>query len=212
MSEMNSGRFDSLLFDMDGTLWDAVDSYCAVWNRTIDQCCPQVSHVGYPLLASMMGKPLDVIYVGIVGDRCPLDKFMDALTVNEKALMPELGGRLYPGVADTLAELAKTHRLFMVSNCTADGLPNFLEYTGLKPYFTDTISFGETGCEKDVNIAALVSRYKLERPLYIGDTQGDCNSAHRAGVPFAWASYGFGRDVHGQEYTLKNIGNLLDIA
>ena len=25
---------DALIFDMDGTLWDAVDSYCEIWNRT----------------------------------------------------------------------------------------------------------------------------------------------------------------------------------
>ena len=24
---------DALCFDMDGTLWDAVDSYCEIWNR-----------------------------------------------------------------------------------------------------------------------------------------------------------------------------------
>ena len=27
-------QFDSLIFDMDGTLWDAVDSYVAVWDAT----------------------------------------------------------------------------------------------------------------------------------------------------------------------------------
>ena len=27
-------KFDSLIFDMDGTLWDAVDSYCEIWNVT----------------------------------------------------------------------------------------------------------------------------------------------------------------------------------
>ncbi len=28
-------NYDSVIFDMDGTLWDAVDSYCRVWNATI---------------------------------------------------------------------------------------------------------------------------------------------------------------------------------
>lgn len=212
MSSISPGHFDSLLFDMDGTLWDAVDSYCAVWNRTIDQCCPGVPHVGYPVLSKMMGTPIDMIYSHVVGDRFPYDKFMEALVANEKVLMPQLGGKLYPGVAATIAGLAATHRLFMVSNCTVDGLPNFLAFTGLKPYFTDTLSFGENGCEKDVNIATMVRRHGLERPLYIGDTQGDCDNSHRAGVPFAWVSYGFGRDVKGQEYTLDNIEGLINIA
>ena len=42
------------------------------------------------------------------------------------------------------------------------------------------------------NIKALVERNGIAKPLYIGDTQGDCDEAHRAGVPFAFAAYGFG--------------------
>ena len=100
----------------------------------------------------------------------------------------------------------------MVSNCTADGLPVFLEYTGLRPLFTDTISYGENGQEKDHNIALLVRRHGLKAPLYIGDTAGDCRCSHSAGVPFAWASYGFGTGVTDADYTLGCISDLLKIA
>ncbi|MBQ7851826.1 MAG: HAD hydrolase-like protein [Muribaculaceae bacterium] len=30
-------KFDSIIFDMDGTLWDAVDSYCKIWDKTFNQ-------------------------------------------------------------------------------------------------------------------------------------------------------------------------------
>lgn len=205
-------HFDSLLFDMDGTLWDAVDSYCAVWNRTIDDCCPDVPHVSYDNLACLMGKPLEYIFGKIIGGACGLETFMERLTVNEKELMPRLGGRLYHGVRETVAALSRTHRLFMVSNCTADGLPVFLKFTGLEPFFTDAVSYGETGHEKDANIAMLVKKYALERPLYIGDTEGDGNAAHAAGVPFAWASYGFGKNVDNADYVLADITELPDIS
>ena len=36
-------KFDSLIFDMDGTLWDAVDSYVAVWNATFEAMGYRVS-------------------------------------------------------------------------------------------------------------------------------------------------------------------------
>ena len=212
MTTDSKRHFDSILFDMDGTLWDAVDSYCAVWNDAIDRCCPEVPHVEYSELAAMMGKPLEVIYARFIGDRYPLDKFMTELLASEKVLMPKLGGALYPHVAATIEKLSKKHRLFMVSNCTPEGLPNFLAFTGLKPYFTDSVSYGQTGHEKDVNIAMLVDKYSLESPLYVGDTEGDCVSSHKAGVPFAWATYGFGRGVENQDYTLNSIADLLEIC
>ena len=42
----------------------------------------------------------------------------------------------------------------------------------------------------------VVERNGLKRPLYIGDTQGDCDAAAKAGVPFLHAAYGFGAIDH----------------
>jgi len=71
-------------------------------------------------------------------------------------------------------------RLFMISNCSATGLDTFLTYTGLRPYFTDWLSMGATGADKDVNIRTLVGRYNLERAAYVGDVQRDADHAHAA--------------------------------
>lgn len=204
-------HFDSILFDMDGTLWDAVDSYCAVWNSTIADCCPDVPPVTYGRLVKMMGRPLDVIFNEMVGRGVDYGDFMNRLYVNEERIMPVMGGKLYPGAFDTVARLSEHFRLFMVSNCTSLGLPVFLEYTRLKPFFTDAISFGDTGKEKDFNIRHLIEKYGLKKPLYVGDTAGDGRSAHAAGVDFAWASYGFGRDVGRYEMKLDDISDLLTL-
>lgn len=209
---MSESTFDSYIFDMDGTLWDAVSSYCQVWNRTIaDLRLHDIEPVTYPCLSVLMGKPLEVIFATLVGDKADRDTFVKRLLVNEHDLMPVLGGKLYPGVRETLEKLAATSRLFMVSNCGADGLPNFLRFTGLGPLFTDTLSYGQNGKEKDANIRTLVGRYNLKAPLYIGDVARDCSDAHNAGVPFAWASYGFGKDVTGAEYVLRSITDLLNL-
>lgn len=206
-------KYDSILFDMDGTLWDAVDSYAQVWNATINALCPgRVPHVDYSRLASMMGMPLNDIFDTLIGTAVNRDTFLTALYANEDAMMPVLGGAVYPHVRPVIEELAPTHKLIMVSNCTKDGLPNFLEYTHLKPFFTDAISFGDTGHEKDYNIALMIRKHDLKAPLYVGDTTGDCHSAHAAGVPFAWATYGFGRGVEGYEYALDSLNDLLKIV
>ena len=50
--------YDSIIFDMDGTLWDAVDSYAAIWNRTLADCSVRRPPVTRDELISLMGKPL----------------------------------------------------------------------------------------------------------------------------------------------------------
>lgn len=205
---MSEPAFDSYIFDMDGTLWDAVPSYCAIWNRTIEQLGIDAEEVTPHKLKALMGCHIDAIYESLIGTRADRSEFLSLLEANEASMMPVLGGTLYSGVRQVLQTLGKRARLFMVSNCQADGLPNFVAFNGLDSTFVNLLSYGVTGKEKDVNISALKERYNLKEPLYIGDTQGDCNAAHRAGVPFAWAAYGFGGDVEGYDYKLESINDL----
>lgn len=200
--------FDAYIFDMDGTLWDAVDSYCAVWNETYRQMGLDIEPLTYDRLKTLMGKPLTSIYDVLVGSRADSDSFHKVLRENEARMMPSLGGKLYPGT-DTLRELHESgRRLFMVSNCSPSGLDNFLDFTRLRPIFTDYLSFGMNGKEKDENIHILIGRYNLKKALYIGDTQDDCTRSHEAGALFAWASYGFGKSVTGADYVLRNLSDL----
>lgn len=205
-------NFDSIIFDMDGTLWDAVDSYCRVWNVTLKEYGIARADVTRPELAALMGLHIDQICRVLAGDIADKADFMNLLAQNERKMMPQLGGILYPDVKTVIPQLARSHKLFMVSNCDAGGLPNFLHFTGLESYFTDTLSFGDNGKDKDVNIRAIIERYGLRQALYVGDTEGDCLNTHRAGIPFAWASWGFGKNVTGADYTLRSINDLLKIC
>ena len=64
--------------------------------------------------------------------------------------------------------------------------------TGLTPFITDTLTYGETMHGKDYNIALISKRNHLKAPIYVGDTEGDCRSAHSAGCPMLHVTYGFG--------------------
>lgn len=90
---------DALVFDMDGTLWDAVDSYTKVWDVTAARLGVVRPPVRYDEMVGLMGKPLIEIYHTLMG---PYDdnpaRFMALLSDVETSLMPRLGGRLYPGV------------------------------------------------------------------------------------------------------------------
>lgn len=205
-------KFDSLIFDMDGTLWDAVDSYSEIWNQVIDELHTPVAHVTRAQLEPLMGKTLDTIYATLVGDAADKSVFFELLTSRESELMPVIGGKVYPGVHETLRTLKNNGvKLFMISNCGAHGLPNFLTFTGLGDVMTDHLSLGQTGKSKTENILNLIKRYNLERPAYVGDTAGDRDYTHAASIPFIWAAYGFGHDVYGADYTINNIKELMEI-
>ena len=45
---------------------------------------------------------------------------------------------------------------------------------------------------KAENITRIVDDYHLNSPVYVGDTMGDYEACGKAGVPFIFASYGFG--------------------
>lgn len=183
---------DSIIFDMDGTLWDAVDSYAVIWNTTLDEAGIAHKTVSREDLLGLMGSYLDDILARIVPHPADRKALLAKLMDNETNMMPRLGGTLYPGAREVVEMLSKHYRLFMVSNCGVHGLDNFVEYTGLKPYFTNLLSHGATGASKAENIRTLIDRYDLKRPVYVGDTQSDADNAARAGIPTVWAAYGFG--------------------
>ena len=204
---------DSIIFDMDGTLWDAVSSYAAVWNKTLDDLHSDAPRVNYKELAPCMGLTLEKIAERLFPDGIPNpDIFFNVLSENEEKMMPALGGNLYPGVDATLRKLKEAGiKLFMVSNCGPVGLPNFVKTTGLENIFTDLRSLGSTGKPKDVNMRELIGQYSLQSPVYVGDTNGDMAYTRRAGIPFIWASYGFDKSVRGADFVLSQFSDILNL-
>ena len=69
---------------------------------------------------------------------------------------------------------------------------------------------GHTGLEKGPNIRLVADRNHLEHPVYVGDTSGDQQACAAAGVPFCYASYGFGQ-AEDPDYTIDRFSDLLTI-
>lgn len=181
---------DALIFDMDGTLWDAVDTYAEIWNMAFEREGIEQRITRNDLLA-LIGTPIDdIIRHFVPADQVEhLLQVIAGLVVTE---LPRLGGRLYEGVQEGIATLAQHYQLFMLSNCDELELPIFVRYASIEPYITDTLAYGNTHLRKADNMRLLAEKYHLQHPVYVGDTDSDCSEAHRAGVPFVWMSYGFG--------------------
>lgn len=191
---------------MDGTLWDAIDTYCTIWNETYRRMGIDDSVTRNQLL-ECMGMPLEDIVSRITSAGINPELFYTTLGHVDDELMPQLGGTLYAGVKELIPKLSERYSLFMVSNCGPRGLEYFLTYTGLRQYFTDTLSFGQTRLQKEGNIDILRKKYGLASPVYIGDTQSDADSAHASGIPMIYAAYGFG-SCSDPEYTLRTFNDI----
>ncbi|MFI3239384.1 MAG: HAD family hydrolase [Bacteroidales bacterium] len=191
---MTFEQTDSIIFDMDGTLWDAVDSYTEIWNRSSkDMGLDRV--ITNDDLIDQMGKPIAGIVMELYGSspNFDLDRYIHLLEHYENTLMPVLGGITYPNMQSGIKQLSEKYKIFLISNCAERGLDMFMDYTGIREYITDSLTYGQTQAVKSINIKRLIDQYGLKNALYVGDTQGDCNETHRAGIPFVFASYGFGK-------------------
>jgi phosphoglycolate phosphatase len=192
---------DSLIFDMDGTLWDAVDTYAESWNLVFKELDIDIT-VTREQLAEMVGMEGRKV-IGIIMPDFDDEKRQSIYTaVNEKrrSLLPQCGGILYDGVKEGLKQLADKYTLFILSNCAKGIIRLFIDWAGIDEHITDEMAHGINFMPKHHNIKLLADKHQLKNPVYIGDTAGDGNESRQAGIPFVFVSYGFGST---DDYDLK---------
>ena len=184
---------DSIIFDLDGTLWDSCRVVSESWGETLRQRFGIAAGPDAAAVKGIMGMTAAEITAALFsryGDRA--EEICLACIHGENAYIARRGGDLYPGVPGMLAALSARLPLFIVSNCLEGYIECFLASSGLAPYFRDHACEGATGLKKAGNIALITERNGLRHPVYVGDTCMDEQSARQAGCPFIHAAYGFG--------------------
>ena len=186
-------KLDSLIFDLDGTLWDATPAYSESWNDVLkkhgftDRITPKdlLPAMGLErelaleiLLPTIPKTKRNEIYDEIIPAISSL-KNMDKVT-------------LFLNVDTELPILAKQFSLFIVSNCPSGLIELFVRKFGFENLIKDFICHGDNPVPKSQNIRLIASKHQLKNPIYIGDTWSDRLAAQQAGVLFGFASYGFG--------------------
>ena len=185
----------ALIFDIDGTLWDTRAIVARGYNVELEKMGRPDLFLTAEYLTSLFGKTAqeiaDVIFADYpAGERLGL--IMRCMET-ERAVMRADPCRVdFPGVRETLAELKKQYRLFVVSNCECGYPEIMMEKLGLGDLFEGHLCHGDTGLPKGDTILALMERHGIEDAVYIGDTQGDLEASRRAGIPFIFCAYGFG--------------------
>lgn len=199
---------DALIFDLDGTLWDAAAASAYGWNLALDGMgLPQ--RVTVDGIRSVSGRPFPQCVEILLPQLSPAPlSTLESLEAGERTGIELMAGVLYDGVASGLSRLAERYRLFLVSNCPEWYLEEFFRHTGLRGRFTGWDCHGSSGIAKSGMLLNLAATHRLVSAVYVGDTQGDQESAGQAGMDFAFAGYGFG-DVSGASLSFADFGRLV---
>lgn len=204
-------KFDSIGFDLDGTLWSSLPAVTRAWEITAEEY--NVYKPTLEQMAGVMGLNEIELMTKLYPDMSDDDKhsFFGKASKLCNNLLAENGGLLYDGLEETLKILSKDFKLYIVSNCQPGYIEAFLSFHKLEEYFTDFQWAGRECVPKSENIKAVMERNGFENSIYVGDTQGDANAAYGAGVPFVFAEYGFG-NVEKYDYVVKAFPEIINIV
>lgn len=200
---------DSIIFDVDGTLWDSTESVAASWNKAIREHSDPDLAVDPDTLSKVFGKTMTEIADTLFPSLTPEGRMhlLELCFEEENRYLQEHPGILYKGVSDTIEKLSDRYPLYIVSNCQCGYIEVLLSTTGLSSYIRDHLCFGETQVSKGETIRMLMEKNNLKSPVYVGDTQGDADACKMAGIPFIFAEYGFG-DVPDAKVRIRTFSDL----
>lgn len=205
-----ANNIEAVIFDLDGTMWDALDGIRMTWNQVV------ANHPEYrkdPIsseeLEGCLGLPMTDIAVKLFPNTTAeqQQKLMDECCAVENAYLSEHGGVLYPKLEETLTELKKNYKLFVVSNCQQGYIESFIKAHRLAGCFDDIECWGNNLLPKGENNRLIMKRNGVTKAVYVGDTAGDEESARVAGIPFIFAKYGFG-EPKAPDYVLEEFAKL----
>ena len=185
--------YDSIIFDMDGTLVNFLNQMVVSWNLT----CKKYGWdkvITYEEMKSVMGlNGHDIgvrFFPNIDEDEATRRVFVCSAEEIEYFDRVEIGDTYIPN-EEYLIKLSSKYKLFIVSNCLEGYIEIFLKKYNFEKYFIDSAN-AANGLTKAQNIENIVKKHNLQKPVYVGDTIKDKQSSDEANVEFIFASYGFG--------------------
>lgn len=186
-------KYDTILFDLDGTLLDTNDLILQSFAYVFDHYLPEYDYTQADLLACI-GPTLKQTFTRLAPERA------EELTTAYRQWNIANHDRLvhaFPQVQETLAQLqAQGCQLAVVTSKRRDVVEMGLNLCGLKQYFPVVVTYDDVENHKpepDALHLALEQLRKSERVLMVGDNSHDIHGADNAGVDsvgVAWSVKG----------------------
>ena len=143
--------YESLIFDIDGTLWDSRALVAEGYNQQLHDEGLDDYFVDAQRLRPLFGKVMTAIADELFPHLPPEKRYglMERCMERENRYLSENECRIgYEGIKETLEYLSQTHRLFIVSN-SQQGYPELcIRKLGLEKLISGHLCFGDTGTTK----------------------------------------------------------------
>ena len=213
MNTTLKNKFDSIIFDLDGTLWDSTGVVAEAWQAAKEE----VDFIKEDITAEMVKGITGMTYKAIFEKLFPYlddekrEEYKAIAAKKELETLYTKGGQPYPQLEETLKYLSAKYKLYIVSNCQSGYIEVFFKTSGLEKYFLGHQCYGTKNMPKADNIKDIVNDHQLKAPVYVGDTMGDYSAAVGAGTPFIFAAYGFGKVEEDQVASIAQVSDLIEL-
>lgn len=118
----------SIIFDLDGTLWDSTGCVCAIWKRVLNKYEDVSLTITQEIVSKMMGKTMNEIgktlFPNLIEER--RQQIIADFGNEEVNYLSQKGAVLYEGLKETLKMLSLDYELYIVSNCQDGYVDAFL--------------------------------------------------------------------------------------
>lgn len=204
---------EGILFDLDGTLWEVIDSTFKSANEIVKKY--ELQEISKETICSVFGLN-KVESAQLYFPYLELDKslkLLDEIAFLNIKNLKEYGGNVYSNLEKTLIDLQGNYEMFIVSNTAeSEYIEAFLISSNLNKYFKDYIAASELKISKADAIKKIINDYQLTKAIYVGDTKKDMEASDLAGIPFIQAKYGFGKDLNTKYYIneIKELPNIVE--
>ena len=130
-------KYDSLIFDLDGTLWNTGHSCAVAWNHILDRNGISFRRIMAEDVMGVAGLPheecIRKVFASLSEEQIQI--LLEQTTEEDNAMIRKHGGVIYSGVAEGLEALNAQAPLFIVSKfvcCSSEFKLSFLVFLYLK--------------------------------------------------------------------------------
>lgn len=192
---------NSVIFDLDGTLWDVTNSTLDSANIITKKY--NLKGISKKTVCSGFGlnrEESSKVYFPDLEPEKSL-KLMDEISKINIENLKKKGGKTSPSLKKVLDELIEKYDLYIVSNTSKlEYIQAFLNTSDTAKYFKEYIAASKLKITKADAIQKVIKDNNIKKAVYVGDTKLDLEAANASRIEFVQAKYGFGQDLKTEFY------------